>query len=102
MQLVGTSLTAFVTPQLYNCGILPTTNTLVPEVVFVVIWNVTGTYDASANARVAANSNAVQSSRFVVGILTIVMNKNLFFARPPAKVKKPRAFVKEARRRNRL
>src|SRR6266481_700085 len=85
MQFVGTSLTAFVGPQLYNCGILPTTNTLVPDVVFVVIWNVTGTSAGPGNARVAATSNTVQSTRPDLGILTIPNDKKFAFRAPAGK-----------------
>jgi hypothetical protein len=81
MQFVGTSLTARVGSQLYSCGILPTTNTLVPALLFVVIWNVTGTSAAPGNARVAATSNAVQSTRPALGILIIPNDKNLLFRR---------------------
>src|SRR4051812_13907571 len=90
-QFEGTSLTARVGSQVYNCGILPTTNTLVPEVLFVVIWNVTGTSAASENARVAATSNAVQTTHSALGILNIPNDKSLLFARLPPKVEKPQS-----------
>jgi hypothetical protein len=79
MQFVGTSLTAFVGPQLYNCGMLPTTNKLLPGVAFVVIWNVTGTSAGPGNARGAPSINAAQTTHPASGILTIPADKNLLF-----------------------
>src|SRR5262249_14225279 len=89
IQFVGTSLTAFVGPQLYNCGMLPTTNTLVPEVLFVVIWNVTGTSAGPGNARVAASSNAVQTTHSALGVRTIRMIRIGFSRASLAKGPKP-------------
>jgi hypothetical protein len=41
------------------------------ELVFVVIWNVTGTSAEPANARVAVVSNAAQTTHAALGILTV-------------------------------
>jgi hypothetical protein len=70
LQFDGISLTAFVAPQLQSWGILPTTNILLPEpdLVFVLIWNVTGTSAGPGNARVAAASKAVHAAHSAFGI----------------------------------
>jgi hypothetical protein len=70
-QFDGTNLIACVGSQSYNCGILPTTNTLLPEIVLVVMAKVTGTSAVSGKTRVAAMSKAAHATHPALSILTI-------------------------------